>query len=124
MSPSKKDGFSPNLNISESPANIPQARLDSPAEIGLYLEKAQSLYFESFRTLEKVERQYSDRSGILVVTTYRFHSMDLAAFQYAFRYKNVIIALVYTCMLKDLPQFRPEFEKSLATFVVGATGNK
>ncbi len=119
IAPRPQDNFSPNLNISKSKAKIGDRELKAPLEIGNSMEKAQIRIFPMFKVLEKKERKVGAQSGVLVVISYAYGSLDLSAFQFAFRQRDEIVTVVYTCLAKDLVRFRPEFENSLATLKAG-----
>ncbi len=119
IAPQPQDNFSPNLNVSKSKAKAGDRELKTPAEIGIYIEKTQARLFPMFKVLEKKERKVASHSGVLVVISYAYGALDLSAFQFAFRNKDEIVSVVYTCLLKDLNRFRSELEKSLATLMMG-----
>jgi hypothetical protein len=115
IAPHPQNNFSSNLNVSKSKAKVGEKELKTFADIGNYLEKTQVRIFPMFKVLEKKERKYGLYSGIVVVISYAYGTLDLSAFQFAFRHGDDLVNVVYTCLNEELARMKPEFEKSVAT---------
>lgn len=68
-----------------------------------------------FKVLDKGERKIGPVAGGLLVFTYAYGALDLAAFEFITIYQDELTTLVYTCLAEDINSFKPEFEKSLGT---------
>jgi hypothetical protein len=82
------------------------------------MERLQARVFPLFKVLEKKARKLGSSEGTLLIISYAFGAVDLAAFEFVYRIGDEMVNVVYTCLLNDLERLRPEFEKSLATLKV------
>lgn len=116
ISPARSANFSPNLNVSQKKLKPHLAdSLKTATQLSEYMERIQARMFPMFKVLEKNDRKIGSIIGTVLIASYAFNEVDLAAFQFIFRTGADMVNVVYTCLLGDLDRLRPEFEKSLAT---------
>jgi hypothetical protein len=120
ISPQHKDGFAPNLTIAEEDLGAEADRLRTASELLGRLEKNQVRLFPLFKVLRKGEHKAGEVPGGLLVASYAYGPLDVAAFQFVFRHGNKITTLVYSCLARDLGSRESEFTKSLATLALSS----
>jgi hypothetical protein len=120
ISPERKDGFAPNLTVAEEDAGAEADRLRTTTDLLGRLEKNQVRLFPLFKVLRKEERKAGGVPGGLLVVSYAYGPLDIAAYQFVFRRGSKITTLVYSCLARDLGDRESEFVKSLGTLALTA----
>lgn len=109
-------GFRSNLIATRSPLSCCREESTSLDSLIVTVSHNQARVLPLYKVQEKRKRKVGSREGGFMVSSYAQGERDLACFQFFYLDGQDFVNLVYTCLLKDLPRLRPEFEKSLATF--------
>lgn len=115
IAPDRKNNFSPNLNITKGKLKAYEVQKITPKWLIKYIEKTQIRMFPMFKVIEKSHKTINKITGALVITSYAFGKLDLAAYQFTFMYESELYTVVYTCLLEDLKNMKSMFEESLST---------
>lgn len=115
ISQERSSGFTPNMNISIKDLGDRADSLRTPIQLNEQMERIQARTFPLYKVTLREVRIVGSANGVLFVSQYAYGALDLAVLQFVFRHQGNMVNVVYTCLLKDLPRFRPEFEKSLST---------
>jgi hypothetical protein len=113
--PTAKGEFSPNLAVSRYKLPCCKEGKTSVDSLMKQVKGNQERSFPLYKVVEKRKRKIGGIDGAYFLTTYARGEIDAAALQYFFLQGEDFVNVVYTCLVKDLPRFQPEFEKSLAT---------
>lgn len=114
VSPKSAAGFTPNLTIAEKPEDSTTAG-KKPLDLLAYMENAQARIFPMYKVVRKSPFQAGKVPGALLVITYAYGPLDVAAFQFVFANSGRLTTVVYSCLSRDLAGMSKEFEGSLAS---------
>ena len=113
--PVPKGEFSPNVAVSRYRLPCCQEGKTSLDSLMRQVKGNQERGFPLYKVVEKRKRKINGIDGAYFLTTFVRGELDVSALQYFFLQGEDFVNVVFTCLTKDLPRYRPQFEKSLAT---------
>ena len=115
ISPQTRQKFNANLVVTINTIPSEMKKDSSYKQLGKHITEKQIRLFPLYKVIENRKATYNKIKGNLVVVSYAYGELDIAAYQFVFIKDDTMYSVVYTCLLSDSQKNKGEFEKSLKT---------